>query len=86
MKKSMMTSRLISFGPKLAATFCIVLIMAFAGITGFAAERSVAITSCTIQGGQVVCQMSAAPVPASDDGKYYIFGTHMTAAYIKNRL
>lgn len=77
MKKSMMTSRLISFGPKLAAAICFVLILAFAGLSGFAAERSVAITSCTIQGGQVVCQMSAAPVPASDDGKFYVFANEV---------
>ncbi len=35
--------------------------------------RSVSITSCSIQGGNVVCQLSASTVPGSDDGNYYIY-------------
>lgn len=35
--------------------------------------RPVAISSCTIAGSNVVCQLSAGSVPSSDDGKYYIY-------------
>ena len=35
--------------------------------------RPVAISSCTISGSDVVCQLSAGSVPSSDDGKYYIY-------------
>lgn len=35
--------------------------------------RPVSITSCTISGSDVVCSLSAGSVPASDDGKYYIY-------------
>ena len=35
--------------------------------------RPVSISSCTISGSDVVCQLSAGSVPSSDDGKYYIY-------------
>ncbi len=38
-----------------------------------AAGRPVSINSCTISGSDVVCSLSAGSVPASDDGKYYIY-------------
>ena len=38
-----------------------------------AAGRPVSISSCTISGSDVVCSLSAGSVPASDDGKYYIY-------------
>ncbi|MCM1121719.1 MAG: DUF5722 domain-containing protein [Eubacterium sp.] len=38
-----------------------------------AAGRPVTIQSCTISGGDVVCQLSAGSVPSSDDGKYYVY-------------
>lgn len=38
-----------------------------------AAGRPVAISSCTISGGDVVCQITAGSVPASDDGTYYVY-------------
>lgn len=38
-----------------------------------AAGRPVAITSCLISGTDVVCEISASSVPASDDGKFYIY-------------
>lgn len=38
-----------------------------------AAGRPVAIKSCLIEGTDVICQISAASVPASDDGKYYVY-------------
>lgn len=38
-----------------------------------ASGRPVAISSCTIAGADVVCQLSSGSVPSSDDGKYYIF-------------
>jgi len=38
-----------------------------------AAGRPVAITSCLISGSDVVCEITASSVPASDDGKFYIY-------------
>lgn len=38
-----------------------------------ASGRPVAISSCVISGTEVVCQLKASSVPASDDGKYYIY-------------
>lgn len=38
-----------------------------------AAGRSVSIDSCLISGTDVVCQLSAGSVPASDDGKFYVY-------------
>lgn len=38
-----------------------------------AAGRPVAIDSCTISGGDVVCQISAGSIPSGDDGKYYVY-------------
>ena len=38
-----------------------------------ASGRPVAISSCVISGTDVVCQLNASGVPASDDGKYYIY-------------
>ena len=35
--------------------------------------RPVSISSCTISGSDVVCQLTAGSVPSSDDGKYYIY-------------
>ncbi|MCH5258624.1 MAG: hypothetical protein J1F18_02665 [Lachnospiraceae bacterium] len=35
--------------------------------------RPVSISSCTISGSNVVCQLTAGSVPSSDDGKYYIY-------------
>ena len=37
-----------------------------------AAGRVVTINSCVIQGGDVVVNVSAATLPSSDDGKYYL--------------
>ena len=39
-----------------------------------AAGRPVSISSCQISGTEVVCQLEAGSVPASDDGKFYIYG------------
>ncbi len=38
-----------------------------------AAGRPVAIESCLISGGSIVCQIRADSVPASDDGKFYLY-------------
>lgn len=38
-----------------------------------AAGRPVSINSCLISGADVVCQLSTGSVPASDDGKFYIY-------------
>lgn len=38
-----------------------------------AAGRPVAIVTCEISGSEVVCQLEASSVPASDDGKFYIY-------------
>ncbi len=38
-----------------------------------AAGRVVTINSCLIQGGDVVVNVSAATLPSSDDGKYYLY-------------
>ena len=38
-----------------------------------ASGRPVSIDTCLITGTDVVCQISASSVPASDDGKYYIY-------------
>ena len=38
-----------------------------------AAGRPVAISSCLVSGGDVVCQINAGSVPSSDDGKYYVY-------------
>lgn len=38
-----------------------------------AAGRPVAITSCEISGDDVVCELKTGSVPASDDGKFYIY-------------
>ena len=35
--------------------------------------RPVSIDSCTISGGDVVCQVSTGRVPATDDGNYYVY-------------
>ena len=41
--------------------------------TVMAAGRPVAIDSCLISGGNVVCQIRTGSVPSSDDGKFYIY-------------
>lgn len=38
-----------------------------------AAGRPVKIDSCLISGADVVCQLSAGSIPASDDGKFYVY-------------
>ena len=38
-----------------------------------AAGRSVSIDSCLISGTDVVCKLSTGSVPASDDGKFYVY-------------
>ena len=45
--------------------------------TEAAAARTVAITSCTIQGANVVAQVHADQVPAGDDGLYYLFANEV---------
>lgn len=42
-----------------------------------AAGRAVSIDSCTISGSEVICALSAADIPASDDGKYYIYANEV---------
>ena len=42
-------------------------------LTVWAAGRTVAIDSCLISGTEVICQISASKVPASDDGFYYVY-------------
>ncbi len=42
-----------------------------------AAGRPVSISSCTIAGADVVCQLSAGNVPSSDDGKYYVYANEV---------
>ena len=44
-----------------------------AGTVAKAAGRVVSINSCTISGGNVVVNVSANTLPASDDGKYYLY-------------
>ncbi len=44
-----------------------------AGYVAMAAGRVVSINSCTIQGDQVVVNVSASSLPSSDDGKYYLY-------------
>ncbi len=43
------------------------------GAVAEAAGRVVSITSCTIQGDNVVVNVSANPVPSSSDGQYYLY-------------
>ncbi|SFP86326.1 hypothetical protein SAMN04487928_11013 [Butyrivibrio proteoclasticus] len=43
------------------------------GVVAQAAGRVVSIGSCTIQGDQVVVNVSASTLPSSDDGKYYLY-------------
>lgn len=38
-----------------------------------AAGRTVRITSCQIEGTEVVCEIEADPVPSSDDGTFYLY-------------
>jgi hypothetical protein len=38
-----------------------------------AAGRPVSIASCQISGGNVVCQIKTSSIPASDDGKFYVY-------------
>lgn len=38
-----------------------------------ASGRFVSFSSCLIEGDEVVCQLQAASVPYSDDGKYYVY-------------
>jgi len=42
-------------------------------LTVEASGRPVSITSCLLEGTDVVCSLSAKSVPASDDGKYYVY-------------
>lgn len=42
-----------------------------------AAGRSVSIDSCLISGTDVVCQLSTGSVPASDDGKFYVYANEV---------
>lgn len=62
---------------KAAAAMALVAgVAAFAGIGAGEAEaagRTVAITSCTVSGTDVVCEISADPVPHSDDGMFYVY-------------
>ena len=44
-----------------------------AGVVAEAAGRPVSINSCVIQGGTVVANVSCKSVPASDDGKFYLY-------------
>ena len=44
-----------------------------AGVVAEAAGRPVSITSCVIQGGNVVVNVSCSNVPSSDDGKFYLY-------------
>ena len=43
------------------------------GVVAEAAGRVVSINSCLIQGDSVVVNVSASSLPASDDGKYYLY-------------
>lgn len=43
------------------------------GLKAEAAGRPVAIKSCLISGTDVVCEISTSAVPASDDGKFYVY-------------
>ena len=42
-----------------------------------AAGRTVAIETCQIAGDQVICNLKASQVPASDDGLYYIYSNEV---------
>ena len=42
-----------------------------------AAGRTVAIEACQIAGDQVICNLKASQVPASDDGLYYIYSNEV---------
>ncbi|MDE6942937.1 MAG: hypothetical protein K2P66_00740 [Lachnospiraceae bacterium] len=57
----------------LFAVVCSVVLNPHATLHAKAAGRPVTISSCTIAGGEVVCQISAGSVPSSDDGLYYIY-------------
>ena len=52
------------------------------GTEAIAAGRPVSIDSCTISGGQVVVNTSAASVPGSDDGKFYLFADEVYQDYL----
>ncbi len=52
---------------------CCVFLCPYMTLCAKAAGRPVAISSCTIAGGDVVCQISAGSVPSSDDGLYHIY-------------
>ncbi len=58
-----------------AAVFLFLLTMSvmICGGNAQAAGRPVEISSCQISGGDVSCTLKAGSVPASDDGKYYIY-------------
>ncbi len=45
----------------------------FSGAVAEAAGRPVSITSCTIQGDNVVVNVSCSSVPSSSDGKFYLY-------------
>lgn len=57
------------------AAFLLVLTMSVILFGGSvqAAGRPVAISSCQISGGNITCTLTSGSVPASDDGKYYIY-------------
>lgn len=57
----------------LFAVVCCVVMNPYTALHAKAAGRPVTISSCTIAGSDVVCQISAGSVPSSDDGLYYIY-------------
>lgn len=48
------------------------LLLGSSSLQAEAADRTVSIDSCLISGSDVVCQISASSIPASDDGLYYV--------------
>ncbi len=66
----------------MAATLTVIVFSAilsvFSDMTAvYAAGRPVNIDSCVISGSEVICRLSAADIPASDDGKYYIYANEV---------
>ena len=45
--------------------------------TEAASGRPVAISSCLIEGADVVCRLKASRIPSSDDGKYYVYANEV---------
>ena len=77
MKKTGLMKRILA-GAMVAVTMTVaaksaVVTAGYKGAVAEAAGRPVSITSCTIQGDNVVVNVSCSSVPSSSDGKFYLY-------------